>query len=195
MLARIGALVFAHHGRGFLGDRAHLGGALAAHVEDRPHVQGADRRVRIPGAPGAVLGEHLGEALRVVGEMLERHRAILDEGDRLSVALHRHHDVEAGLADLPQRGLRAGLGHLDHAARQADVAHQLDQPLQVAQLVLALLARELDQQDRLGLADQRALDHRPEGGIGAGQLDHRAVDQLHRVGFSFTMCCADSIAL
>ena len=46
--------------------------------------------------------------------------------------------------------------------------------------VLALLARELDQQDRLGLADQGALDHRPEGGIGARQLDHGAIDQLDR---------------
>ena len=43
MLARVGALVFAHQRRGLLGDRAHLGRTLAAHVEDRPHMQRADR--------------------------------------------------------------------------------------------------------------------------------------------------------
>ena len=49
-------------------------------------------------------------------------------------------------------------------------------------LRLALLARELDQQDGLGIADQGALDDRPEGGIGARQLDHGAIDQLDRRG-------------
>ena len=111
--------------------------------------------------------------------MLQRDGAILDEGDRLTVALHRHHDVEAGLADFPQLRLRLRLRHLHDAAGQAEIGHQLDETRQVTQLVLALLARELDQQDRFGLADQRPLDHRPEGGIGARQLDHRAVDQLH----------------
>ena len=42
------------------------------------------------------------------------------------------------------------------------------------------LADELDQQDRFGLADQRALDDRPERGIAAREVDHRPVDQLDR---------------
>ena len=88
-----------------------------------------------------------------------------------------------------------GLGHLDHAAGQAEVAHQLVQPLEIAHLRLALLARELDQQDRLGLALQGALDHRRERGVGEREVDHGAIDQLHRRGPSFTMCCAASIAL
>ena len=69
-------------------------------------MQRADRGVRVPGAARAVLGEHLGQALRVVGEVLQRHGAVLDEGDRLAVALHGHHDVEPGLAHFPQRRLR-----------------------------------------------------------------------------------------
>ena len=76
--------------------------AVAAHVEDRPHVQRADRGVRVPGAARAVLLEHLREAVGVLGEVLERHRAVLDEGHRLAVALHRHHDVEARLAHFPE---------------------------------------------------------------------------------------------
>ena len=49
------AFVFAHQGKGFLGDGAHcgdVGGIL--HVQHRPHVQAADRGVRVPGALGAV---------------------------------------------------------------------------------------------------------------------------------------------
>ena len=38
MLARKRALVFTHHGRGFLGDRAHLGRTVAPHVKDRAHM-------------------------------------------------------------------------------------------------------------------------------------------------------------
>ena len=52
----------------------------------------------------------------VFGEMLERHRAILDEGDRLSLLLHRHHDVEAGGAHVGDRRLQRRIEHLDHAA-------------------------------------------------------------------------------
>src|SRR6185503_4781798 len=94
MLARIRTLVFAHHRRGFFGDRAHLGRTVATHVEDRPDVQGADTGMRVPGAAGAVFPEHFGQPVGVFGQMLERHRAVLDERDRLAVAFHRHHDVE-----------------------------------------------------------------------------------------------------
>ena len=43
----------------------------------------------------------------IVGEMRQRHRAILDEGDRLALLLHRHHDVEAGGAEIGDAGLQA----------------------------------------------------------------------------------------
>ena len=129
--------------------------AVAAHVEHRAHVQRADRGVRVPGAARAVLLEHVRQAVGVLGEMLERHRAVLDEGHRLAVALHRHHDVEAGLAHLPDVLLLLRVGDLDHAAGQAEVGHQLHQVLQLACGAM-LVAGELDQQDRVGLAlDER----------------------------------------
>ncbi len=74
----------------------------------------------------------------------------------------------------------ASVGHLHHAAGQAEVAHQLHQLLQLRQQRGAVGAGELDQQDRLGPADQRLLDRRPERRVGQAQLDHRAVDQLDR---------------
>ena len=74
--------------------------------------------------------------------------------------------------------LRRVVGHLDDAAGQAQVAHQLDQLREPAQQRRLVVAAELDQQDRLRLADQRRLDRRAGSRVGARQLDHRAVDQL-----------------
>ena len=92
-------------------------------VEDRAHVQAADRGVGVPGAAGAVAGEELGDRLGVVGEVVERHGAVLDEADRLGVALGRHHDVEAGLAHLPDGALSRRVGHLDDGVGEAVVGH------------------------------------------------------------------------
>ena len=86
VLAGVRALVFAHERERLLGDGAHrLDVLVEPQVQDRPHMQAADRSVGVPGAAGAVLLEHLGQPRGVVGEMLQRHRAILDEGDRLAL--------------------------------------------------------------------------------------------------------------
>jgi hypothetical protein len=107
-------------------------------------------------------------------------RAILDEGHRLAVALHRHHDVQARLAHLPEVALLLRVGDLHHAARQAEVRHQLHQLLQPRGL--ALLARELHQQDGVRLALDERIHRRAERRYVARQPDHGAVDQLHRRG-------------
>ncbi len=144
VLAAEGALVAAHQFGGLLGDRAHpygsALGAVATHVQDRPHVQGPDRGVCIPGAVSAMPCEYFGERVGVGGEMLERHRAILDEAHRLAVALEAHHDVQARLAHFPQRLLGRGLRHLDDAAGQPQIAHQLHQILQPCELRLTIIA-------------------------------------------------------
>ncbi len=113
VLAGMRALVFAHHGEGLFGDRAHgMHVFVLAQVEHRPHVQAAGAGMRVPGAARAVLVEDRGQARGVFGQMLERHRAILDEGDRFALLLHRHHDVEAGGAHLGDRGLQGGIERL-----------------------------------------------------------------------------------
>ncbi len=188
VLAGMRALVVAHHREGFLGDGAHrLHVLLLPQVQHRAHVQAADRGVRVPGAARAVLLEHLREALRVVREVDQRHRAVLDEGDRLPLLLHRHHDVEAGGAHVGDRGLQRRIGHLDHTApfgavlveAEAEIAHRGGEILQPA-LVLHLALVELDQQDRLRLAVHEGLQRRAEHGDLARELQHGAVDQLDR---------------
>src|SRR5262249_25973758 len=63
VLTRMRALVLAHERKGGLRNSAHrLNILLEPQVEHRPHMQAADRGVRIPGAAGAMLFEHPGEA-------------------------------------------------------------------------------------------------------------------------------------
>ena len=155
-----------------------LASRLELEVEHGAHVQAADASVRVEGAARAVPGEDGGEALGVVGQMLERHRAVLDEGDGLSLALHRHHDVEAGGTHLPHGPLAGGVRHLDDAAGGAEVAHQLVEPLEAAQVLGLVGFRELDQQQRVGRAAHVGLHHRAEHGDVARELDQRAVDHL-----------------
>ena len=86
-------------------------------------MQGPDRSVGVPGALGVVFVKNLGQAVGVIGQVLQANRAILDEGHRFTVALHRHHDVEALLADLPNRRLETGVGGFDNRVRKPEIGH------------------------------------------------------------------------
>ena len=130
--------------------RIFLASASSFQIEDRSHVQAADRGVGVPGAGRAVLVEDLGQAVGVVGQVVQRDGAVLDEGDRFAVALHGHHDVEAGLAHLPDRLLERPGRPPRPRRREAELAHQLAQLLAAWRSCCAtLLAGELDQQQRL----------------------------------------------
>ena len=123
-------------------------------------MQRADRSVRVPRAARAVLLEHAREALGVLGEMLERHCAVLDEGNRLAVAFHRHHDVEPGLAHFPNLLLQLLVGDLHYAAGLAEVGHELHEILQPADALVG----ELDEQDRVRVALDESVDRLLERG-------------------------------
>ncbi len=99
-----------------------------------------------------------GEAVGVIGEVFEPHGAILEKGDRFPVALHRHHDVEAGCAHFPDRLLKGGVDRLDDGAREAEIAHQFDERLEAPQVFRRVVAGELGQQDRRRLALDEAVD-------------------------------------
>ena len=79
-------------------------------------MQTTHRSVRIPGAFSTVLVEYLRQAIGIFGEMLQRHRTVLDERHRFAVTFHRHHDVESRLAYLPEFSLHSRIDDFDHAA-------------------------------------------------------------------------------
>ena len=188
MLAGMRAFILAHHREGFLGDGAHrFDVLLELQVQDRTHMQAAFARMRIHGAAGAMFGEHGIEPFGVVGEMGQGDRTVLDKGDGLALLLHRHHDVEAGGAEIRNRGLRRGLDDIDHAApfalvvgpREAEVAHQLGKLLQLVQVLRLVFLGEFDDQKRIGVALDGGLDHRTEHRDVAAERNHGAIDQLH----------------
>ncbi len=186
MFAAVGAAELAHQRAGFFGDGAHLGGTAAgagdAHVENRPHVQRAHRGMGIPGAACAVAGEHVGERVGVLGQVVERHRAVFDEAHRLAVALQAHHDVQAGLANLPEVLLRRLVDQAHHAAGQAEVAHQRHQLIELGRQFAFRFTAELDQQNRRRPADQRRFNRRAKRRVRQAQVDHGAIDQFHGGG-------------
>ena len=145
-------------------------------------MQAADRRVRVPGALGAVLLEHPRQAVGIFGEVLERHRAVFDERHRLAVAFHRHHDVEPRLAHFPDVALQCVIGDLDHAARQPNIAHQLHQLPEFGDLLVLVVAGKLDQQDRVRITLEKAIDRGLECRVTARKFEHGAVDQFDRNG-------------
>ena len=203
MLAGMGAFVCADKVEGFLGNRTHrLDVLVKAQIEHRPHMQAADGCVRIPGAAGAVLLENVGQPGGVFGEVLERHCAILDEGDRLSLLLHRHHDIEPGGTHVVDGGLQLGIEHFDHATRfrpalvpaKTEIADKLPQPQQTPKVLAGVLFRELDKQDGWGSPCTTA------SMVGWNIAISRANPSMVRsmsstaIGPSFTICCATSMA-
>ena len=184
MLAAVGAFVLSHELCRFLCDRAHFRGptfrAGAAHIQDGAHVQRTDRGMRVPGPVRTVPGEHLGQRVGVARQMLQGHGAVLDEADRLAVAFQAHHDVEPGLAHLPDVPLQRVVHHPDHAAGVSELVHQRDEIGQLGQQHGLVGAGELHEQQRGRAADQGRFNGRLEFGIRAAQLDHRAIDEFHR---------------
>ena len=140
------------------------------------------RGVRIPGAAGPVPREHLVQPIGVVGQVFEPHRTVFDEGHGLSVALHRHHDVETCLADLPHRALLGRPGRFHDRVRQAEVTQESGEGGELPALRLAVLPGELDEEERFRRSPHEPVHHRPVHGDVAGEVEHGAVHQLDRGG-------------
>ena len=183
VFAAVRALVLAHERKAFLRHRAHGGDVLRVlHVQHRADVQAADRGMRIPRALGAVPFEHVVEPFGVVGKVLEIDGAVLDERHRLPVALHRHHDVEAGLAHRGDIGLERGVARAHHRVRIAEFAHQFFKFVELCRERRILVAVELHDEQRIRLADQHAVDRGAEDRDAAAEVDHGAIHQFHCLG-------------
>ncbi len=145
-------------------------------------MQRAHGGMGVPGAPAAMAREHFGERVGVLGQVLQRHGAVLDEAHGLAIALEAHHDVQPRLAHFPEVFLGRFLGHFHHAAGQAQLAHQLHQLAQPRQQRGTVVAGEFHQQDGSRAADEGGFYGGLEGRVGQAQLDHGAVHQLHGRG-------------
>jgi hypothetical protein len=140
-----------------LGDRAHLlEAARRLQVDDRADVQAPHRAVAVVGADGLVLSEDLAKPRHELGELPGLDARVLDERDRLFVALHPEEEPEPGLAELPDGLLLCGA---ERDVRGVAEALALAAALERLDLGLHLriaLARVLDDQDRLGVAPDEA---------------------------------------
>ena len=189
MLARMRSAKGPHQLERLFGDGAHgLGPACLLHVQNRTDMKAADRGMGVPGALHPVAIEDGGQLVGIFGEVLQLDRAILEEGDGLCLALLAHHDVEAGLAPLGDAALHAGVDGIDDTAAprralvpaEAEVPHHLVKLAQPALVLRHILFGELDEKKRRRIAAHRLFDRRLEDRDGAGELDHRVIDQFHR---------------
>ena len=183
VFAGVAAFVFADEGEAFLGDGAHGGDVSGVfHVEDGADVEAADGGVGVPGSLGVVLFEDVVEAFGVVGEVLQGHGTVFDEGDRFSVAFHRHHDVEAGFADFGDLGLEGGVGGGDDGLGVAEVGHECVEFGQLGQQRCVLVAVEFDDEQAVGVAFDHSVDGGAEDRDLAAEVDHGAVDEFDGFG-------------
>ena len=180
VLAAVCPFELAHQGAGLLGNGAHFLGAIAAHVQNGSHMQGAHRRMGVPGAARAVLVKHFGECGGVLGQVFQGHGAVFDEAHRFAIALEAHHDVQARFAHLPEAFLRRLIHQGHHTVGQAQARHAVLQVLHERQQQGLVLAVKFHQQNGLRLADQSAAHGRRKRRVEHGQVDHGAVNQLHR---------------
>ena len=137
MFATEGAFEPAYQCAGLFGDGPHLGALATAQVEDRAHMQGANRGVGVPGSLRAVALETRGQFSGVLGQMLQGYCTIFDERDGFAAALHRHHEVQPGLANLPQHFLGAFVWHLNDRSGQPQITHADNESSQRGELLVS----------------------------------------------------------
>ena len=146
VLAGMRALIFPHHGKGFFGDLAHFCDICAVfHVQYGAYMQSADGSMRIPCAVGAMFFKNVGEPVGVFGKIVKFNGTILNKGDRFTVSLHGHHDIEAGFADFPNFALKGGIGCLQHGARKTVISHEFNKLLKFTQLLCTVISGKFDQ--------------------------------------------------
>ena len=109
VLARDRATVLQHQVGDLVGDRPHLlEPPLGLEIDHRTDVQAADRAMPVTCALDVVLAHDVAEARHELGNVLRIHGGVLDERDRLLVALHPEQEAESRLPELPDRLLLPG---------------------------------------------------------------------------------------
>ena len=176
MLARKDAAVLAQQTAGIGDDLRQLGDVRAElGVEQRVDVQTPGAGVREVGDVVAKRFSAVGFELRnVVGQVLRRHRSVVDDRQRLDVAAHAHEDAEAGVAHLPHDIDGIGLVHVrDRLHGHAAFRKVRREPTLLSHDLVRGLAVELGDQDAVGVA----LDER----LGQLRVLRRMFDELEPV--------------
>ena len=163
--------------RGDPGGHRQAVGPLEIHL--RADVQAALAGVAVVGGARAVRLHDGVEAGHEAGQLLRRDGRVLDEGDRLGVALDAHQEAQPGGAQPPHRGLLGGVGGRDRRGAEAprgEIGRERVEPLPHRGGVVAV---ELHDQQRARVAaDERR--QRREAGMRAAAFDDRRADQLRR---------------
>ncbi len=106
VLARQRAVELHHQVANIVGDRAQLGDVRRVFaVDHRAKVQATDRSVTVKTSPRVVIGHDLLQPLNVFRQPVDSDCGVLNEGDRLGVALQRHQQRQTRLPQLPDVGL------------------------------------------------------------------------------------------
>src|SRR5262249_47317039 len=116
VLAGEGAAELENQRADLLGDPLHLPDlAVVLQVDQRPDVETPHRAVAVVAGGGVVAAEDFPEARDERGEPGRIDGGVLDEGDRLLLALEPEEEPEARLAELPDRLL---LGRVERPVRR-----------------------------------------------------------------------------
>ena len=67
-------------------------------------------------------GHEVFDGADVLGQVLDRHRDVLDDRDGLVVAANAHQETESGFADRPDILLLLGIEHDERIAHQANAS-------------------------------------------------------------------------
>lgn len=122
------------------------------------------------------------EKRSMLAQALGRDGRVLDEGDGLAVALHRHREAERGFAKAPDACLCRGIGDRAGAARGAAGLEVARQRLQPGRQLVGVVAVELDAEQRRAVAFDDAAAHGVEGGVVARVAEDEVVHHLHGGG-------------
>jgi len=144
-------------------------------------VQATDGGVPIEAGIGVVVFHHLLETLHVLRQAIDGNGGILDECDRLGIALHRKHQGQPCFANLPNGILGLGGNGGVEAVPEAAALQRLPNLLDTLNDLAPILAAVLDDQDALGVALHEAAQSR-QGRMAARLFDDNAAKELHGAG-------------
>ena len=134
---------------------------LVLDVDDGADVEAAGGGVAVVAGAEAEVADGDIEAGDEFGQLIGRDGGILDEGDGLGVAVHRHEQAEAGLAHAPHPRLRGWIEFGHGGVAGAGAEQVVLDPRELPADIFLVLAECFDQQHCAGLA----LDEISERGI------------------------------